>query len=160
MAFFDNRIVDADTPSYVQANLSWEAIAKCAASTKKRKYRYAAEELRTSFTPLMCSTRVFFTVSTLCTRSGWPVALPASGRSHSPSPWRGLISTHNFQSSALWTFASEALAVVSAVSVWRTGQPSALATEHSLCCFPGPYPLTTYSPTQLLFVYYPVHRYM
>ena len=39
VAFFDNRIVDADAPSYVQANLSWEAIANCAASAKKAKYR-------------------------------------------------------------------------------------------------------------------------
>ena len=37
VAFFDNRIVDADAPSYVQANLSWEAIANRAASTKKKR---------------------------------------------------------------------------------------------------------------------------
>ena len=42
-----------------------------------------------------------------------------------------------FASKAL-AFASEALTVISAVSVCRTGQPSALATEHSFCCFPGP----------------------
>ena len=56
VAFSDNRIVDADAPSYVQASLSWEAIANSAASTKNRKYRSVAEELRASFTPLVCST--------------------------------------------------------------------------------------------------------
>ena len=56
VAFFDNRIIDADAPSYVQANLSWEAIANRAASAKKAKYCSAAEELRASFTPLVCST--------------------------------------------------------------------------------------------------------
>ena len=55
-AFFDNRIIDADAPSYVQANLSWEATASRAASAKKKKYRLAAEEVRGSFTPLVCST--------------------------------------------------------------------------------------------------------
>ena len=56
MAFFDNRIVDADAPSYASANLSWEAISKRTATTKKAKYRLAAEELRGSFTLLVCST--------------------------------------------------------------------------------------------------------
>ena len=37
-AFFDNRIIDADAPSFVQANLSWEATASQAASAKKKKY--------------------------------------------------------------------------------------------------------------------------
>ena len=55
-AFFDNRIIDADAPSYVQANLPWEATASRAASAKKKKYRLAAEEVRGSFTPLVCST--------------------------------------------------------------------------------------------------------
>ena len=55
-AFFDNRIIDADAPSYVQANLSWEATASRVASAKKKKYRLAAEEVRGSFTPLVCST--------------------------------------------------------------------------------------------------------
>ena len=56
MALFDNRIVDADAPSYASANLSWEAISKRAATTKKPKYFLAAEELRGSFTPLVCFT--------------------------------------------------------------------------------------------------------
>ena len=55
-AFFDNHMIDADAPSYIKANLSWDTIATHAASTKKAKYRLAAEELRGSFTPLVCST--------------------------------------------------------------------------------------------------------
>ena len=36
---FDNRIIDANAPSYVRTNLSWEAIANKAAQAKKRKYK-------------------------------------------------------------------------------------------------------------------------
>ena len=39
----------------IQANLSWDAIANKAAEAKK-KYKIATEELRGSFTPLVCST--------------------------------------------------------------------------------------------------------
>ncbi len=56
VAFFDNRIVDADAPSYVSANISWDALAKRAAQQKKKKYLPVAEELRGSITPLVCST--------------------------------------------------------------------------------------------------------
>ena len=56
VAFFDNRITDADAPGYVLSNLSWEAIANKAAAEKKRKYRLVAEELRGSITPLVVST--------------------------------------------------------------------------------------------------------
>ena len=56
VAFFDNRITDADAPGYVRANLSWDAIANKAAAEKKKKYRLVAEELRGSITPLVCST--------------------------------------------------------------------------------------------------------
>ena len=56
VAFFDERIIDADAPSYLQANLTWEAISNRAAKTKKTKYQGLAEELRASFTPLVCST--------------------------------------------------------------------------------------------------------
>ena len=56
VAFFDNRIIDANAPSYVQVNLSWEAIANRAASAKKAKYCSTAEELWASFTPLVCFT--------------------------------------------------------------------------------------------------------
>ena len=55
--FFNNRIVDADTPSYVSANLSCESVATRAASAKKTKYRLAAKELRVSFIPLVCFTK-------------------------------------------------------------------------------------------------------
>ena len=54
VAFFDNRIVDADAPSYT--NISWEAVANRAANAKKTKYNPAAEGLRGTFTPLVCST--------------------------------------------------------------------------------------------------------
>ena len=51
VAFFDNRIVDADAPSYSATHLSWEAISKRAVMEKKRKYQSAVEELRASITP-------------------------------------------------------------------------------------------------------------
>ena len=54
VAFFDNRIVEADAPSYT--NISWEAVANRAANAKKTKYNPAVEELRGTFTPLVCST--------------------------------------------------------------------------------------------------------
>ena len=56
VAFFDNRIVDADAPSYNAANRSWDAISRRAVAEKKRKYAHIAEELRGSITPLVCST--------------------------------------------------------------------------------------------------------
>ena len=52
VAFFDNRIIHADASSYVKTNLSWEAVA----NAKKAKYCLAIEDLRGSFTPLLCST--------------------------------------------------------------------------------------------------------
>ena len=55
VAFIDNWIVDADTPSRT-ANLSWEAISKRAANENKRKYALVAEKLRGPTTPLVCST--------------------------------------------------------------------------------------------------------
>ena len=55
VAFIDNWIVDADTPSRT-ANLSWEAISKRAADENKRKYALVAEKLRGPITPLVCST--------------------------------------------------------------------------------------------------------
>ena len=55
MAFFDNRIVDADTPSYASANLSWEAILKRAAMTKSiaSLLRSFVAHLSLLFVPLM-----------------------------------------------------------------------------------------------------------
>ena len=35
---------------------SWDAIARKAAEAKKRKYARASEDMRSSFTPLVCST--------------------------------------------------------------------------------------------------------
>ena len=55
VAFFDNRIIDADAPGYVCSNLSWRAISNRAAK-EKSKYRQAAEDLCGSITPLVCST--------------------------------------------------------------------------------------------------------
>ena len=56
MAFFDNRIIDADAPSYIRSNLSWEAMSNCVAEEKKGKYHQAAEDICGSITPLVCST--------------------------------------------------------------------------------------------------------
>ena len=55
VAFFDNRIVDADAPSSLSSNLSWAAIFKAVAE-KRRKYASILEELRGSITPFVCST--------------------------------------------------------------------------------------------------------
>ena len=56
MAFFDERIINADAPSYRQANFTWEAISNRAAEVKKAKYQGLAEELQALFTPLIVST--------------------------------------------------------------------------------------------------------
>ena len=49
VALFDNRIVDANAPSYQRS--SWDAIARKAAEAKRKKYAQASEDLRSSFTP-------------------------------------------------------------------------------------------------------------
>ena len=56
VAFFDNRIIDADAPSYVSSNTSWQALANRAAQQKRAKYQHVVEDLRGSITPLVCST--------------------------------------------------------------------------------------------------------
>ena len=48
------RIIDANAPSYTHS--FWEAIANRAASFKKKMYKSAEEELRGSFTLIVCST--------------------------------------------------------------------------------------------------------
>ena len=88
----DYCIVDADAPSYVQDNLSWEARAKRAVSAKKSKYGSSAGELQANFTLLCFPQRESFIVNMQLTRSGWPAALPESVKSCSPSPWHGCAS--------------------------------------------------------------------
>ena len=56
MAYFDNRIVDADAPLGIQRNISWNSSLKAAANEIKNNYKYACEEIRASFTPLVCTT--------------------------------------------------------------------------------------------------------
>ena len=54
MAVFVDRIADANTPCYARNNLSWDAVSKKAADSKRRKYKNAAAaELRGSFKPLV-----------------------------------------------------------------------------------------------------------
>ena len=75
VALFDNRIVDANAPSYQR--LSWDATARKAAEAKRKKYAQASEDLRSSFTPLFARRMPFSTGSTQLTRNAWPaVSLP------------------------------------------------------------------------------------
>ena len=53
-AFFDNRLICADAPSY--ANQDWKTISRNHAVQNHTKYDRAAEDIRGSFTPLICST--------------------------------------------------------------------------------------------------------
>ena len=56
MVFFDNRIIDADAPSYFRSNLSWEAISNRAVTEKKIKCRQVAKDHCGSITQFVCST--------------------------------------------------------------------------------------------------------
>ena len=49
VAFFDDRIIDTDAPSYARANLLWESVSARAAPAKKTKYCLANEEFCGSF---------------------------------------------------------------------------------------------------------------
>ena len=89
--FFDIRIVDADAPSYVKANLSWEAVANQDVAAKKAKCHFAIEDLRGSFTPLVCSTDVHSIGNMLLTSSGWLVGWRGSGRNRSLWSWPGCV---------------------------------------------------------------------
>ena len=65
VVLFDELIIDADAPCSQQANLTWKAISNRAAQAKKEKHQGLAEELRASFTPLICSTEVVLHVEYL-----------------------------------------------------------------------------------------------
>ena len=56
VAYFDNRISNADAPSRLDRNSSWKTTLNSAASEKKNKYNKACEDIRASFTPLVCTT--------------------------------------------------------------------------------------------------------
>mmetsp|Transcript_18461 Transcript_18461/g.23887 ORF Transcript_18461/g.23887 Transcript_18461/m.23887 type:complete len:329 (-) Transcript_18461:131-1117(-) len=56
VAYFDNRISNADAPSRLARNISWKTTLNAAAKEKKNKYKNACEDIRASFTPLVCTT--------------------------------------------------------------------------------------------------------
>jgi len=56
VVFFDNRILHADAPSRKKRNTSWKTALNSAAQEKKQKYKTACEEIRASFTPMVCTT--------------------------------------------------------------------------------------------------------
>ena len=56
LAFFDNRILNADAQSRIQNNTSYKTALKGAAKEKRTKYGKACEDIRSSFTPLVCTT--------------------------------------------------------------------------------------------------------
>ena len=60
LCFFDNRIIDADTPGRLNQNISSESDFNTAARQKGVKYGKACEDLRASFTPLICTVDGYF----------------------------------------------------------------------------------------------------
>ena len=56
VVFFYNRIANADAPSHLKRNISWKSTLNAAAKEKKNKYKNACEDIRASFTPLVCTT--------------------------------------------------------------------------------------------------------
>ncbi|KAI5742861.1 hypothetical protein M8J77_012006 [Diaphorina citri] len=52
-AFFDNRVINADAPSY--ESQEWTTTSKAHATEKHTKYDRAVEDIRGSFSPLICS---------------------------------------------------------------------------------------------------------
>lgn len=55
VAFFNNRIITADASSY--ANQDWTTTSSNHAMQKHAKYERAVDDIRGSFTPLICSTK-------------------------------------------------------------------------------------------------------
>ena len=55
VAFFDNRILDADAPSRFSRNISYETAMRAAVREKRQLYGNACEDLRASFTPPVCT---------------------------------------------------------------------------------------------------------
>mmetsp|Transcript_5588 Transcript_5588/g.7800 ORF Transcript_5588/g.7800 Transcript_5588/m.7800 type:complete len:368 (+) Transcript_5588:754-1857(+) len=55
VAFFDNRILDADAPSRFNCNMSYVTAMRTAVQEKKKKYQERCEDLAGSFTPLVCT---------------------------------------------------------------------------------------------------------
>ena len=105
MTSFDNRTIDADAPSYVKANLSWEAAGNHVIAAKKVNYCLAIEDLGNSLIPLVQSKMMHFIGNMLLTSSGWLVAWHGSVRNRSVWWWPGWVQGHNLLYSGLWTFA-------------------------------------------------------
>ena len=141
VVFLHNHIIYADTPSYVKANLSWNAIATCAASAKKAKYCPAAEELQGSFISLVCSMDGVSIVNMQCIRNSWHVASPLSGKSHIQSLHLGFVFRRSWQSLDPLTLGCVAFTTEFGALVCRMERLSELAsrcnpqTQHTFISF-------------------------
>jgi len=58
IAFFNHCILNADAQSRIQNNISYKTALKGTAMKKRVKYGKACEDIRSSFTPLICTTDV------------------------------------------------------------------------------------------------------